>query len=82
MNDPLVHEVAGTWAKSILSDELLGDDAARLRRMSLQAFGRVPTPEEFKVMLAFLQSNEHDHMEAWTDVAHAMFNAKSFLYLE
>ena len=82
MNDPLVHEVAGTWAKSILSDELLGDDAARLRRMSLQAFGRVPTPEEFKVMLAFLQSNGNDRMEAWTDVAHAMFNAKSFLYLE
>jgi hypothetical protein len=82
MNDPFVHEMSAVWAQRILADELLGDDKARIRRMSFEAFGREPNPREFDAMRAFIEYRSGDRDEQWADLAHAMLNAKSFTHLE
>ena len=82
MNDPFVHEMSAAWAQRILADELLGDDKSRIRRMSMEAFGREPDPREFDAMRAFIEYRSGDRTEQWADLAHAMLNAKSFTHLE
>ena len=82
MNDPFVHQMARAWAQRILADENLGDDKSRIRHMSLQAFGRTPDPREFDAMYAFTEAGPRQDAEQWSDLAHAMFNSKAFIYLE
>ena len=51
------------------------------------AFGRLPTKPELNAALDFLteQGKEYgkpDHPKAWTDLAHVLFNAKEFIFVE
>ena len=46
-----------------------------------RAFATVPGPLEIQATIDFLQSHD-DREEAWTDVAHAMYNSKAFIHLD
>ncbi|MDB5356665.1 MAG: Planctomycete cytochrome [Phycisphaerales bacterium] len=90
MNDPFVLEQAKTWATRMLADKDLSPEQ-RITRMYLTAFGRSPTDAERADAMAFIQVQGEEMglpMErrltdvcVWTDFAHAMMNAKEFIFL-
>jgi len=81
LNDPFVHEMAATWAESILDDTSIKSDEDRARRMWRQAFAVPPTNEEVAVVVDHL-SSVSDPTEGWRDIAHALYNAKAFVHLD
>jgi mono/diheme cytochrome c family protein len=90
LNDPFVHAMAKTWSVKQLAD---GQSApqARAERMIERAFARSARLAETQklVELACTSARLRGHSqetlmtdgEAWSDVAHALFNAKEFLYV-
>ena len=90
MNDPFVAEQAMLWAKKTLADAALSSDE-RIEQMYLEAFARIPSDEERAAAAAFLETQTALHggsfadnplqEAAWADLAHALFNAKEFLFL-
>jgi hypothetical protein len=75
LNSPMVARAATAWAKRVGSDPRWPDDAARVRRFFLEAFGRPPFEEELRDSLAYLA-------EAGLDgLAHALLGAKEFTYV-
>jgi hypothetical protein len=85
MNDPFAHQQAELWAKRTLAQP--GSAKDRITTMYARAFSREPSAEEAKRCLAFLdeQAKLHDgkldSLPAWTDLAHVLFNAKEFIFL-
>jgi cytochrome c553 len=79
MNDPLVHQQAGVWARREL--DAGGSAEERVQRMYLRAFGRPATDAECGRCAEFLRHNGVDDPAAWTGLAHALFNTKEFLFL-
>ncbi|MBL8891326.1 MAG: PSD1 domain-containing protein [Planctomycetaceae bacterium] len=82
LNDPLVHELADSWARKIV--DWSATDVERLQLMYWSALARPMNPEEQQVMLDFLESRRtslNDELEAWTQIAHAMFNLKEFAFV-
>jgi Protein of unknown function (DUF1553)/Protein of unknown function (DUF1549)/Planctomycete cytochrome C len=81
MNDPFVHQQAGGWGRRVATEP--GSPGKRIEGMYLSAFGRPPTPEETSACLDFLgrQARFTGDRAAWTDLAHALFNVKEFIYL-
>jgi len=77
MNNPLVIEQAGHWAERVLAlpDASPSD---RVRFMYASAFGRPPEDPELQAALEFVGSNDR---QAWTDLAHVLFNVKEFIYI-
>ncbi len=90
MNDPFVADQARHWAVRTLADAG-ATPRARIDAMYRAAFARPPRPEEVAAAEAFLaaQANLHGidpaaeprHEGTWTDLAHALFNAKEFVFL-
>jgi hypothetical protein len=86
MNDPFVHQQAGVWAKRVRTTP--GSDADRIRGMYETAYGRAPTPDEVAACSAFLTEQAARYKTAptdqrpWADLAHTLFNAKEFIYLD
>jgi hypothetical protein len=82
MNDPFVIEQAELWAKR------LPPDAASDKRIAImyqQAFARQPLPAERDAALAFLGAAEPGKApsaRAWSDLAHALFNTKEFIFIQ
>jgi hypothetical protein len=90
LNDPFVIGQAGVWA-----DRLIGLHAptlnSRIDSMFLDALGRPPDEAErarfsgLAKELASLRKAAPDQIltshDVWTDMAHAIFNLKEFLYL-
>jgi hypothetical protein len=76
LNDPFVHQQAGLWAKRVLAEAETFDD--RLSRMYLAAYGRTPAPSEAAACREFIGGSD----AAWVNLAHALFNAKEFIFLE
>ena len=81
LNDPFVHEMAVAWAESILADAAIGSDDARARHLWRQAFAVAPTDEDVSTIVDHV-SESTDRLEAWTDVTHALYNAKAFIHLD
>jgi len=84
LNDPLVLQLSERWAERLLEDGR-NDPSARLRAMFLEALGREPTPEESQRWIQALESFGGgkplmQDREAWTAIAHAMFNTSEFIY--
>jgi Protein of unknown function (DUF1553)/Protein of unknown function (DUF1549)/Planctomycete cytochrome C len=73
MNDPFVHQQARLWADRMAREP--GDDAARIRRMYLAAFGRPPRAAEVTACCDYLREG------TWADLAHALVNVKEFIYV-
>jgi hypothetical protein len=90
MNDPFVAEQATLWAKRTLADAKLPPEAA-IDRMYREAFARPPEPAETATALEFLAVQTQAHggdftkdprqQAAWADLAHALFNAKEFIFV-
>jgi mono/diheme cytochrome c family protein len=86
LNNPFVIQQAELWAKRVLVGE--GRTAeARVRAMYAAAFGRGPTRGELGAATEFVkgQSAEYgksDDPRAWADLAHVLFNAKEFIFVE
>ncbi|MBI2823567.1 MAG: DUF1553 domain-containing protein [Planctomycetia bacterium] len=86
LNNPFVAEQAAVWARRILSAEGLTDDQ-RATAMYVEAFGRRPDAEELAAVAAFLIEQRTgyaaaDEQRVWTDLAHVLFNAKEFIFVE
>jgi hypothetical protein len=86
LNDPFVHQQAGVWAKRVSGETDSTDD--RIRAMYLAAFSRPATTEETTACRAFLTEQagryraEVTDQRPWADLAHTLFNAKEFIYLD
>jgi len=90
MNDPFVSQQAALWAQKTLAAEPL-TPGQRVERMYLEAFARPPTGAERDAALEFLeaQAREHGvsfaeqprHEASWADLAHALINAKEFIFV-
>ena len=83
LNDPLVNELAESWAKQVLSLPL--DDRQRLELMYWSALTRPLTDREQTILNDFLQARAEstvDRTEIWTQVAHAIFNMKEFTFVD
>jgi len=85
LNNPFVIQQAERWAERVRA----GPDGAegRVRGMYATAFGRPPTKDELAAATEFVagQSEEYgkpDHPKAWSDLAHVLFNAKEFIFVE
>jgi hypothetical protein len=90
MNDPFVVDQAARWARQTVADSTRSPEQ-RIDRMFREAFARGPSAEELRAALAFLaaQAGQHGvtfaaeprHEAVWTDFAHAVFNAKEFIFV-
>ena len=90
MNDPFVAEQAARWARKAVADADLTPQQ-RIDQMVREAFARGPTNDELQGALAFLttQADRHGvsfteqprHEAVWADFAHALFNAKEFIFV-
>jgi hypothetical protein len=85
MNDPLVHQQADVWGRRAQAFDVPAAD--RVAGMIRQAFGRRARPGEIRDCLAFLetQASRHtattDDPRPWADLAHALVNAKEFVFV-
>ncbi len=75
LNGDLARELAAAFAQRLISDAGDEHDAQMVRAFAL-ALGRVPTPDERRLALAFLAQ------EPLEEFALAMFNLNAFLYVE
>jgi hypothetical protein len=90
MNDPFVAEQAARWARKAVADADLAPEQ-RIDRMVREAFARSPTNDELQGALEFLttQASRHgvsfteqpENEAVWADFAHALFNAKEFIFV-
>ena len=90
MNDPFPVEQARTWAEKKLAGQP-DNTSARIGKMYLEAFARQPSAEELAKTIRFLelQAQRHGtslaesphHLATWTDLAHALINAKEFFFV-
>lgn len=81
MNDPLVIQQAGVWAKRIHSLPDLTTEQ-RINQMYLEAFARPAQAEETSDAMAFLAADAGTpSLDRWTDFAHVLFNTKEFIFL-
>lgn len=83
MNDPLVKELAQKWAALLVSQ--YPDRDKRIEAMSLMAYGHAATNDLKSGMLDFLTACEKkqpgEEAKAWTELAHALFCSKEFIFV-
>ncbi|MBL9155247.1 MAG: PSD1 domain-containing protein [Verrucomicrobiales bacterium] len=79
MNDPFVVEQASLLAQRLATDPARSEPE-RITELFLSAFARQPTDDERQQITSFLAS-EPNREQAWTDLCHALFNKKEFIYL-
>jgi hypothetical protein len=85
MNDPFVHQQAELWGRRALAAG--GTPAERVAAMVRQAYGRRASDGEVRDCLDFLTGQAAlyhappDDPRAWADLAHALVNAKEFVFL-
>jgi hypothetical protein len=85
LNNPLVIQQSQRWAKRALDEPGL-TARQRVDRMYETAFARLPTEDESKEALTFLeeQAKEYgkaDDARAWADLCHVLLNVKEFIFL-
>ena len=90
LNDPFVVGQAAEWGKRLAAGEP-SPVAERIGQMFRTALGRSPTTAEVERWAKLVNDLAADHgvapdrvvasAEVWKDVAHALFNAKEFIYL-
>jgi hypothetical protein len=78
LNNEFIHEQARLWGGR--AAKLGGDDAGRITRMFETALGRAPDAEELASMSEFVRTAP-DPEVCWTDLAHAIFNTKDFIFI-
>lgn len=87
MNDPFVHQQAEVWARRLLSELPEASTEDRIRWLFLSAFAREPSATELTRCRATLREVEGEAdpksvaLESWTEVCHALFGVKEFMYV-
>lgn len=86
LNNPFVLQQADLWAKRTLAGPKRSTEE-RVRWMYEVAFGRPPSKDELGTAIGFVteQAKDYgkpDHPKAWADLAHVLFNAKEFIFVE
>ncbi len=90
MNGKIVHEQTRVWTAKLLADKSL-DDAGRVRRIYLQAFGRPASEKEVARSLEFVQRVESElarakavdsRAQAWQSLCRVIVSANEFVYVE
>ncbi|MDB6036511.1 MAG: hypothetical protein JWM99_352, partial [Verrucomicrobiales bacterium] len=87
MNDPFVHQQAEVWARHLVSEMPTAMPEARLRQLFLTAYSREPSAAEIARCRTMLHEvdktsgQEAGELESWTELCHALFGAKEFLYV-
>jgi hypothetical protein len=91
MNDPFVVVQARLWASRVLAEGPT-DPSERVAAMYRSGFTRPPEPREVREALEFLRSQARelglgpdawrDDPRPWADLAHVLFNAKEFVFVE
>jgi Protein of unknown function (DUF1553)/Protein of unknown function (DUF1549)/Planctomycete cytochrome C len=91
LNDPFVVAQAKFWGERVAASATDETIDARIALMFAGAFGRSPTTEEserWRTLVADLarergvkQADVLKTPVVWTDIAHALFNVKEFLYI-
>jgi hypothetical protein len=79
MNDPLVHELARHWGRSIA--EQTSEPDQRIESMYLSTLTRPPTPAERNLAIQFVRERGPDRPETWEALAHVLWNVKEFLFV-
>jgi Protein of unknown function (DUF1553)/Protein of unknown function (DUF1549)/Planctomycete cytochrome C len=82
MNDPLVIEQAGLWAKQLT--ESVADPARRIDEAFLAATGRLPDESQRSECLALIEqltSGGADELSAWSALCHVIWNSKAFTFV-
>lgn len=77
LNSPLVLAQAELWGARLATASGAASDT--VRTMFLAALGRPPLPSELDRSLSYV--GEDPDAASWTDLAHALFNLKEFLYI-
>lgn len=85
LNNPLVIQQAGVWARRVLQ-EAPKDRKARIRWMYEAAFAREASNSDIRNARLFLELQEKeygaaDDPRAWSDLAHVLFNTKEFIFI-
>ena len=90
LNDPFVRDQAERLAKYLLRANS-ADDTARLQMLYQRVLCRQPSLDELRHGEAFLREcrtgegrgakQVDTELQAWSDLAHALFNFKEFIYL-
>jgi hypothetical protein len=83
LNNPFVVQQAERWAKRVCGED--ADPAGRVRRMYAAAFTRPPTAAEVGTATAFVAeqvASGATEPQAWAALAHALLNAKEFVFVE
>jgi hypothetical protein len=90
MNDPFVVEQSARWAARILVDPATSVDES-IGTMYREAFARPPSPDELAAARGFLSAQAAIHggdfatdprqPAVWADLAHALINAKEFIFV-
>ncbi len=87
MNDPFVHQQAEVWAKHLLSETPGASSEECIRHLFQAAFSREPSATELARCLATLRevgettAKETAKLDSWTEVCHALFGVKEFIYV-
>jgi hypothetical protein len=78
MNDPFVHGQAELWGKRLAANAGPIDD--RIRTMYLTCFARPPSSLELGSCRTLIGGRATD-VAAWTELSHALFNVKEFVFV-
>jgi hypothetical protein len=85
LNDPFVAAMAGHWGERLVGDGA-ADPAERIDRMFRAGLGRKPDADELAAWVeaaTTIGDSGSDPMTqpaVWTELAHAIFNTKEFIY--
>ena len=84
-NNPFVHDQAAFWAKRLVAEGRPVEE--RIDAMFRAAFGRPAAPEEIAGALRLVQdvaamkTLDAGNVEVWKELAHALFQAKEFIFV-
>ena len=84
-NNPFVHEEASFWGRRVAAQE--GPPDRKIDGMFRDAFARPATPDEIArskdllAQMAVLKNLPADAAEVWKELAHALFQAKEFIFI-
>ncbi len=87
MNDPFVHEQAEVWSRRLRSEFPGASETDRIRRLFLTLFGREPDAGEITRCQSTLRdvaqaaAEAKSAVEPWTELCHALFGVKEFIYV-
>ena len=90
MNDPLVVELTKSWAGRVCSAVSPQDEQsinAGLKTFYETAFARQPSQQELEIAMKFMREQSQarnlplNHVELWSDIAHALVNTKEFIFI-